>query len=87
MTNWSWRALGFDSYSDYINSHLWKEKSEFFLRLKPKCEECGGEATQVHHKHYRSVCNEKTRDLMSLCSKCHKNIHKNGGGCGDGFGD
>jgi hypothetical protein len=30
----------------------------------------------VHHKHYTNVGNELRKDLLVLCSDCHKEIHE-----------
>lgn len=73
---YGWKALGFENYVDYLQSYLWKDKRDFFLKLKPICEKCGSKATQAHHKNYENVGNEGQRDLMALCSDCHKKIHK-----------
>lgn len=31
----------------------------------------------VHHCNYNNLGNEKLSDLITLCSKCHKKIHRN----------
>ncbi len=74
------RALGFKNYKEYLQSSLWYQKREFFLKLNPKCKKCRKESTEVHHISYENIGNEGGRDLMALCRKCHKKIHgvKNG---------
>jgi len=71
-----WKALGFKSYEEYVNSWLWKDKNDFLIELKEKCEKCGSKKNLVvHHLNYERVGNEGMRDLMVVCSKCHKEIH------------
>ena len=70
------KALGFNSYKEYLNSYLWKDKRNFIISLKPFCEKCKGKkSTQVHHLNYDSVTNENQSDLIALCRECHKKIH------------
>ncbi len=32
-------------------------------------------ATQVHHKHYRTIGNERPGDLVAVCAACHCALH------------
>lgn len=64
-------------YQAYLNSPEWK-----FRRLKRlhcdkfTCQKCKkNTATQVHHKTYKRIYKEQMRDLMSVCSSCHRKIH------------
>lgn len=71
------KALGFESYQEYLESNLWKEKRTWILKcFKNKCQKCGEKGfLQVHHKNYNSVGNENMDDVTVLCYKCHKEEH------------
>ncbi len=63
-------------YYHYINSIEWgKKRIKKLESTKYKCEICKGKANQVHHKHYKTLYNEKLDDLQSVCGNCHKNEH------------
>jgi len=72
-----WKALGFESYRDYLFSEMWGEKRLWILEcFKFKCQKCGStEKLQVHHKNYESCGNEKLSDVTVLCFKCHGEEH------------
>lgn len=82
MTFGDWQSLFRDHdpriwYRDvYLPSQHWhvtradKLESEGY-----RCEECGAVATQVHHKHYRSLWDEWRSDLEALCRNCHMRRH------------
>lgn len=72
-----WKALGFETYKDYINSEFWKNKRDWILESKGrKCEKCGGNFwLQVHHLSYENVGNEGKDDVIILCAYCHWRIH------------
>ncbi len=67
----------FTSYREYILSNQWKRKRRRILkRAKGICEKCKVmKAKHVHHKHYRTLYNEKDKDLIALCGVCHATIH------------
>jgi len=74
-----WKALGFESYADYLVSDIWISTRDYFLKLNPTCQEChNNEATQVHHKSYANVGNEGSEELLVVCKSCHEKIHKLG---------
>ena len=77
-----WRALGFNSYKEYLDNWIWKEKSNNFKEQIGKCQLCNSkENLQVHHLNYEHVGNESKKDVICICKRCHKNIHledKNG---------
>jgi 5-methylcytosine-specific restriction endonuclease McrA len=73
-----WQALGFDSYQEYLESYIWKDRQKLMLKMYPKCYKCRKKATCVHHKTYKNVGEEKQRDLLTLCWSCHEEVHKNG---------
>ena len=74
----------------YYNNKAWKHLRDWFITTHPICEECNKQgivtpATDVHHIiPFLTGKTEQERwqlflddnNLMSLCSKCHHNIHK-----------
>ena len=76
MCRTGWKALGFETYLDFLSSDIWKDKRNYVLKLRPICEKCRiNKATQVHHLTYERCGNEKGEDLMAVCYKCHQEIH------------
>lgn len=69
-----WKALGFKTYNEYLESDLWKEKREFILdQLGRICSKCGSKKNLlIHHKTYESVANESIHDVAVLCWRCHE---------------
>jgi len=75
-----WKAIGFKSYQEYLESDWWKRTRDIILESHPFCEKCGSKKSLVvHHKHYETVTNESIKDLMVLCWKCHNEEHKGKG--------
>ena len=72
-----WKALGFENYKEYLDSILWKEKSEWIKEVAGnKCQKCGNKFNlQVHHIDYTNVGNEGMDDVIVLCKECHKKEH------------
>jgi hypothetical protein len=71
-------------YKTYLRSehwHLFRERVllRTFVNGKYKCEDCGElfsrNELEVHHKHYRSLWNEKPSDVRVLCGICHTREH------------
>lgn len=49
-----------------------------FMRLSPKCQICGKESTDLHHKNGRIGSNlTDVNTFMALCRKCHREVHDN----------
>lgn len=49
-----------------------------FMRLHPKCQICGKESTDLHHKNGRIGSNlTDVKTFMALCRKCHREVHDN----------
>lgn len=48
-----------------------------FLRAKPNCAVCGGEATQVHHQIGRGIRTLDTSEWLPCCMSCHNDIEMN----------
>lgn len=62
---------------DYYNSLEWQRKRNERLKLDDfKCARCGfTRALEVHHLNYERVFDEDvSRDLITLCKKCHAEI-------------
>lgn len=65
------------SYDEYLISAWWRDRRIRKLNSTDGCcERCSGKATQVHHKHYKSLWREKDKDLESLCRRCHASQHE-----------
>lgn len=71
--------LNYNTYTDYLNSNLWKEIKTGFLTKNPLCCLCGKLATQVHHENYSiEVLEGKDNNkLHALCRNCHFKIEFN----------
>ena len=64
-------------YPKYLQSSVWQAKRERVLRRdKHTCQTCRQQATEVHHQTYQNVGNESLTELVSLCQRCHRRIHK-----------
>jgi hypothetical protein len=77
-----WRThLGFNSYSEYLNSELWQFIRKQKLAKNRQCECCGYEATDVHHYRYdlHTMAGKDTSSLVSLCRTCHTAVEFDGG--------
>ena len=49
---YGWKAIGFNSYKEYLLNDIWLYKQRTMLEGSPLCEKCGKKkATQVHHLH------------------------------------
>ena len=66
-------------YKEYIHSEEWIEKRKEAFRFHGKeCDKCGAnKRLHIHHKTYKRLGNENVEiDLVPLCYKCHKKVHK-----------
>jgi 5-methylcytosine-specific restriction endonuclease McrA len=61
----------------YLRSPHWHGvRAREFSRAGHRCERCGArERLDVHHRHYRRLWREKSRDLKVLCRSCHNRAH------------
>ena len=69
-----WQTL-----SEYYSSQAWaKKRSERLVLDGFKCAKCGfTRALEVHHINYERFMHEDvSRDLITLCKKCHREIEK-----------
>lgn len=67
-------------YYSYLKSDAWEAKKEKVFAEKgyecrARLERCGAVATQVHHKSYKNVGDEKISELEPVCGYCHKELH------------
>lgn len=67
-------------YDEFLKSDYWKKvKHSILKRDNYKCTRCGStDKLHVHHLMYNHHFNELNhlKDLTTLCSNCHNNIHK-----------
>ena len=64
------------NYFTYINSELWKNKRDNFVKICGGCEVCGKTKNlNVHHKSYNNLGRETIDDVFVLCSYHHKKVH------------
>lgn len=72
-----YQALGFKSYYEYLQSHIWANiRSRVLDRDDHKCLVCTARAFQVHHRTYnmKTLAGSSLKGLVSLCRKCHEHI-------------
>lgn len=67
-------------YYKYLLSERWKAKRSYRIRIDDyKCFCCGigviGSSAHVHHLHYKNAGKEKEEDLITMCKRCHSQIH------------
>lgn len=67
-------------YLEYLASPAWRARVTLMVEnAGNRCERCGVEAElHVHHLTYRNLYNELPRDLVVLCSGCHRRAHGRG---------
>lgn len=65
------------NYQQYMQSAEWFHKRQtVLLRSGGKCEICGNDARDVHHKNYKNLGAEHMNDLQAVCRDCHTKIHR-----------
>lgn len=64
-------------YKVYLKSAHWKQlRLKILLRDNYKCRLCGNSSKlEVHHLTYNNKGKENLDDLITVCSKCHRDIH------------
>ena len=67
----------FIELDDYLDSTGWAEKRKRILERDGfKCRLCGSAKNlRVHHITYENVPFENDDDLLTVCDKCHKDLH------------
>lgn len=64
-------------YNKYLKSPQWKAKRELWFATYGKyCRACGTTfgPIQLHHMTYERLGRESMRDLVALCTKCHREV-------------
>lgn len=66
------------AYRQYLASAEWDFRSGMFVeRAMGQCQQCGEHRNlHVHHKHYRTLGEERYEDVEVLCEKHHKSRHR-----------
>ena len=66
------------AYAEYIQSHGWAEKKQARMKLDgDHCQGCQArENLQVHHITYARLYRERMSDLVTVCTRCHRLIHR-----------
>lgn len=67
--NFKWKG----GIAEYPNHYLMKKNRLIILIRNPKCEKCGADAIQIHHKDF-SKDNHKLSNLMAVCHKCNMKL-------------
>lgn len=67
-------------YQDRLNSEEWKILRNAKLESENYiCRDCGGKATEVHHKRYVNIGTPwEWYELVCLCRDCHHKRHHGG---------
>lgn len=70
--------LEFDTYNDYLASSIWttRRRRYFDEGGATACFVCDSSVNlNVHHTTYRNLGDERFCELVSLCRRCHKELH------------
>lgn len=63
-------------YNEYLQTEHWKTISKEYKDKYGKCQLCGStKGLNVHHNNYDCLFHETDKDLIVLCSECHKKFH------------
>ena len=70
-----------EQYALALQHPKWQKKRlKIFERDGWKCRECGDTETMLHLHHLKYTkkypWNEPAKNLVTICSKCHKKAHK-----------
>lgn len=75
-------AFSIEEYQEYLKTDKWNNKRKERLKIDNyQCCMCGCNGTmnnklEIHHFTYRNIYNEDVyKDLLTLCSNCHKSVH------------
>jgi hypothetical protein len=71
-------ALGFATYTDYLNSDHWRRVKAAYKRAGKSmvCAVCRQKHIQLHHRSYLRLGNENLDDLTPLCRPHHEAVHQ-----------
>jgi 5-methylcytosine-specific restriction endonuclease McrA len=85
---WPWRSVVVETstpteehsytYDEHMKSDYWRKiRFQVRERDKHKCRHCGSGTNLVcHHITYENLGNESLDDLLTLCKRCHYNVHQ-----------
>lgn len=78
MIKWLKNKYWWWSYSKYLKSKKWnKKRKKVFERDDYSCQHCHNTKNlECHHITYKRVKKESLSDLLTLCYKCHKEVHR-----------
>jgi hypothetical protein len=63
-------------FNKYLKSDEWKHKRKLIMDFYNwTCQRCSNKATDLHHKTYENIFQEKFEDLEPLCRRCHNKEH------------
>ena len=70
--------LATNKYYQYLQTSEYRERAkQALIRDKFQCQLCEtGKNVVVHHVTYRRLGNEELDDLVTLCDKCHYEVHR-----------
>ena len=64
-------------FNTYYDSDEWENtRTRMLKRDDAECQSCGETAECVHHITYERLGEENDLDLISLCDKCHEEVHR-----------
>lgn len=68
------RAMGFDSYNQYLNSELWSDIRQKIIGAHRVCWKCDSLASVVHHRRYDlpTLMGLDLCGLVAVCQDCHE---------------
>jgi len=67
------------AYKEYLISPHWQYVRKTMLKYADyRCQICnaGNTPMHIHHRCYDNLGNEPPADLIVVCERCHKFIHK-----------
>lgn len=70
--------MGFNSYTQYLDSELWDSIRQRVVQYKGwRCCTCGAPHTEIHHYDYspESLRGDDLTNLWPICGTCHKEVH------------
>lgn len=72
------KTLKFDSYEAYLKSPRWLAfRSQYQQAGLPKrCIACSYPKYRLHHVTYRRLGAEELGDVVPLCDRCHRDVHR-----------
>lgn len=70
-------ALRSMPYKEYLKTSHWSRIREQKIKERPLCEYCRKRtAKEIHHVTYENRGCEDMDDLRSMCSDCHRKLHR-----------